>query len=72
LASLDGSHIRVSGKVTSINRAWSDVTNSMTITISDSTGSLQVIDLPNFVEINDTIRVKGTIYKPSISVTQMI
>lgn len=72
LASLDGSHVRVSGQVTSINRAWSDVTNDMTVTISDSTGSLQIIDLPNFVEINDIIRVKGTIYKPSISVIQMI
>lgn len=72
LASLDGSHVRVSGKVISIDRSWSDATNSMTITISDATGSLQIVDLSNFVEINDTIRVKGTIYKPSISVTQMI
>lgn len=61
LAAADGTKVCVSGTVSTINTAWSDSYNNITVTIKDADGnSLYIYRLATKVELGDVITVKGS------------
>lgn len=61
LGSEDGTALIVSGTVKSIDTAWSDQYNNMTVTITDGTNDLQLFRIGTKVNVGDKIKVTGTL-----------
>ena len=55
----DGAEIVVSGTVDSIDTAWSDQYENITVTIIDKTGKIQAFRMSTKVELGDIITVTG-------------
>ena len=57
----DGTNVIINGAVQSINYAWSDSNNNMSVTIKDDTGTIYIFKLNTKVNLGDKVTITGTI-----------